>query len=427
MPTSPLSINQFDGDAGNKIEIELQAMGTTESVESRSFDPRNLLRRHSHIMQRERIQSAKVTNRGRLIEKRRGTTYIRQENRTSAMKKQQYTKDGFHTLLDASWLLTMMMFAATYVITWLFYAIVWHIANQVDDSCVGKMKTFNGAMEFSIETQQAIGYGDKYIEENCVAGTFIVVCQELTARLCECFWIGLVFLKMSKPTKRGGTLKYSSTACIGVKHGDMELAIRVGDTSIHADTTWVQPRFSLYIYEEETTSTGFHQSYSQKRLKLVDDGPLFILPLEVRHCIDENSPLFGRSAQDLIDKKVEVVLVFECVIQSTGNALHMRTSYSADEIEFGKMFVEMNYRSSGGHPYVDWDLFDDTIPCATFNDSTKFIPSKLGTPVRSGSFSSEFTFQLDRDQTANVPSRLRTSSNQPTDSDVDDDTTLLLH
>ena len=34
------------------------------------------------------------------------------------------------------------------------------------------------------------GYGDKYVEENCLAGTVIMLVQELLGQLLDCFWIG---------------------------------------------------------------------------------------------------------------------------------------------------------------------------------------------------------------------------------------------
>ena len=55
------------------------------------------------------------------------------------------------------------MFVLTYVTSWVVGATAWWISNELDDECVAKMKSFTGALEFSIETQATIGYGDKYV------------------------------------------------------------------------------------------------------------------------------------------------------------------------------------------------------------------------------------------------------------------------
>lgn len=369
------SFNQFDSGMAGEVEMELQTMDHSADLERRGFNPRRLLRRTSSINYLRRQQ---IGTPGRVIDKGNGNSTVRQENRTRLMKKQQFAQDGFHTLLESTWAYVLFIFAMSYVCTWLAFAVAWHIANMIDDTCVGKMKTFNGALEFSVETQQSIGYGDKYVEENCLAGTVIMLVQELLGQLLDCFWIGLIFLKMSRPKKRAATLRYSRRACIAVKDEILSLAIRTGDTSIGAVSPWVESHFSLYLYEEKTTSTGFHLAYVQTRLEIADDAPIFVLPYEVTHKITEDSPLYGRSADDFINSKAEIVLVYESVIQSTGNSLHARTSYTADEIIFGRMFVEMSYRDNTGNPVIDWNLFDSTIPCATFNDTTQFDANRLG-------------------------------------------------
>ena len=76
--------------------------------------------------------------------------------------------------------------------------------------------------------------------------------------------------------------------------------------------------------------------------------------------------------------KAEIVVTFEGTIQSTGLTLHARTSYLPHEIEWGKMFVETTHRDSLGSALVDWELFDETMPCATFNDTNVFDGDRLG-------------------------------------------------
>eukprot|EP00039_Didymoeca_costata_P014436 m.233383 g.233383 ORF g.233383 m.233383 type:complete len:63 (-) comp16026_c0_seq3:368-556(-) len=51
---------------------------------------------------------------------------------------------------------------------------------------------------------------------------------------------------------------------------------------------------------------------------------------------------------------MEFVLVFEGMIQTTGNVLHARTSYMPNEILWGRIFSEMTFRDDNGRPVVDW-------------------------------------------------------------------------
>jgi len=286
-------------------------------------------------------------------------------------------------MLETSWIATLLIFFMTYVCSWFLFAAMWHFLNLLDGSCVAAMKTFNGAVEFSIETQQAIGYGDKFIRENCLGGTVILVLQELIGRLCDCFWIGLIFLKMSRPKKRSATLQFSKKACITVDKDDRsktQLVFRIGDTTEALNTSpWVNTVFRLYMFSSEISSAGTHRPFKQQKLELEDPSPLMILPCELCHNIDESSPLFGKNEEDLVNQKVELILVFESVIQSSGNSVHSRTSYSPKDFSWGRMFSEMCFRDDLKNcPAIDWSLFDSTIPCSSFNDRTEYDGSRLG-------------------------------------------------
>lgn len=47
---------------------------------------------------------------------------------------------------------------------------MWAISNQFNGDCVANMNSFLGAMQFSIETQMGIGYGHKYVTNECGGG-----------------------------------------------------------------------------------------------------------------------------------------------------------------------------------------------------------------------------------------------------------------
>lgn len=83
-------------------------------------------------------------------------------------RKQQYLADIFTTLIDLNWGWTLVIFTATFILTWLvFAAIWWSIASVKGDlenldngnwsHCVLGIDGFFSAMLFSIETQHTIG------------------------------------------------------------------------------------------------------------------------------------------------------------------------------------------------------------------------------------------------------------------------------
>ena len=62
--------------------------------------------------------------------------------------------------------------SALVYLSWLVFAALWWASNEADGECVGTLASFTGAVAFSVETQESIGYGDKYVE-SCVGGVVL--------------------------------------------------------------------------------------------------------------------------------------------------------------------------------------------------------------------------------------------------------------
>lgn len=66
-----------------------------------------------------------------------------------------------------------------------------------------------------------------------------------------------------------------------------------------------------------------------------------IIPNTIAHVIDKNSPLYGMSSPDMLKANVEIVIVLEGVIESTGMTMQARTSYTAHELVWGCNFTAL--------------------------------------------------------------------------------------
>jgi potassium inwardly-rectifying channel subfamily J, other len=69
-----------------------------------------------------------------------------------------------------------------------------------------------------------------------------------------------------------------------------------------------------------------------------DDRLMFIWPTLIVHKIDEDSPLYDVSAQDMLRDKFEIVAMLEGVVESTGMTTQARSSYLPSEILWGHRF-----------------------------------------------------------------------------------------
>lgn len=79
------------------------------------------------------------------------------------------------------------------------------------------------------------------------------------------------------------------------------------------------------------------------------------------HRIDESSPLYSISANDINKSGLEILVVFEGTIESTGQPVQVKSSYTAHEVLWGHRFVSMvEYNIPKRGFVVDYLKFDDT-------------------------------------------------------------------
>ena len=72
-----------------------------------------------------------------------------------------------------------------------------------------------------------------------------------------------------------------------------------------------------------------------------NDIPMLPLPWTAVHKIDENSPLFGLTKQDIADRKIEIIIVVGAIDEITSDNYQKWWSYTADEILWNHQFEPM--------------------------------------------------------------------------------------
>lgn len=96
----------------------------------------------------------------------------------------------------------------------LYYVICWHHGDLEEDHlphnqeasgwkpCVLEIENFASAFMFSLETQHTIGYGSRQVTNLCPAAMVVTSIQSISGCLIQAFMVGLVFAKLSKPSRR---------------------------------------------------------------------------------------------------------------------------------------------------------------------------------------------------------------------------------
>ncbi|KAK4026122.1 hypothetical protein OUZ56_015143 [Daphnia magna] len=301
-----------------------------------------------------------------------------------AKRRRRYLADIFTTMVDIQWRWTLLIFTASFVLSWLAFAVLWWLIafthgdlepehlpdNQAASGwkpCVGNIHGFASTFLFSIETQHTIGYGYRYTTEECPEGIFIMCIQSIIGVMIQAFMVGVVFSKLTRPKMRAQTLLFSRSAAICQRDGQLCLMFRVGDMR---KSHIIDASIRAQMIRMRVTNEGEMMPYFQYELKVGfdhDESNLFLIwPMTVVHKITPDSPLYNVSASDLLKDKFEIVVILEGTVESTSMTTQARSSYLPSEIKWGHRFEPLvSFRKDTGQYAVDYSLFNNTYEVDT--------------------------------------------------------------
>ncbi|CAH0723321.1 unnamed protein product, partial [Brenthis ino] len=297
-----------------------------------------------------------------------------------AKRRRRYLQDIFTTLVDAQWRWTLLVFALSFILSWLLFALIWWLiifthgdlspptnSSETFVPCLNNVNSFTGCFLFSVETQHTIGYGSRTTNEECPEAIFVMCLQSIVGVFIQAFMVGTVFAKLSRPKKRAQTLLYSRNAVICLREGQLCLMFRVGDMR---KSHIVEAHIRAQIIRRKITREGEMLPFYQQELKVGADGEedrlMFIWPMTIVHKINEKSPLYNLTAEDMLKERFEIVVMLEGVIESTGMTTQARSSYLPSEIQWGHRFETMvSFRKETGEYEVDYTRFNNTYEVDT--------------------------------------------------------------
>ncbi|ACO70019.1 inward rectifier K+ channel family transporter, partial [Micromonas commoda] len=251
------------------------------------------------------------------------------------------TFDGFTTLVEMPWRYLVVFVASLYIASFLAYAGVWFgISRHLPGCLSGFEDGFNAAVIFSVATQTTIGYGTRSIVGSCRTGTFVLLCQSLTAVFVSALSIGLIFQRIADPKHRTRSVFISDAACISCRDGELTFMFRVGDAR---DRKVINPniRACLYTWDGRRTKEGEHLPVVAKPMEIAYQDGHMLLPITITHVIDESSPLYRHTHDSLVACGAEVVVSLEGQIETTGLSFSARQSYLPQEILWSHQFVRI--------------------------------------------------------------------------------------
>lgn len=307
----------------------------------------------------------------------------------------RFLQDIFTTLVDLKWRHTLVIFTMSFLCSWLLFAIMWWLVafahgdiyaymekSTTEKSglesavCVTNVRSFTSAFLFSIEVQVTIGFGGRMMTEECPLAITVLILQNIVGLIINAVMLGCIFMKTAQAHRRAETLIFSRHAVIAVRNGKLCFMFRVGDLR---KSMIISASVRIQVVKKTTTPEGevvpIHQQDIPVDNPIESNNIFLVAPLIICHVIDKRSPLYDISATDLVNQDLEVIVILEGVVETTGITTQARTSYIAEEIQWGHRFVSIVTEEEGVYS-VDYSKFGNTVRVAAPRCSARELDEK---------------------------------------------------
>ncbi|XP_048377106.1 ATP-sensitive inward rectifier potassium channel 11-like isoform X1 [Stegostoma tigrinum] len=287
----------------------------------------------------------------------------------------RFLQDVFTTLVDLKWPYTLVIFTMSFLCSWMLFAMLWWLIafahgdlDTTQDNivpCITSITSFASAFLFSIEVQVTIGFGGRMVTEECPLAITVLIIQNISGLIVNAVMLGCIFMKTAQANRRAETIIFSKHAVIAQRNKKLCFMFRVGDLR---KSMIISATIQMQLVKKTTTREGEVIPISQIDIQVenpVGINAIFLVsPLIISHTIDKKSPLYDLSAAGLQQEDLEVVVILEGVVETTGITTQARTSYLPEEILWGHRFVPIVTEEEGRYS-VDYSKFGNTIRSKT--------------------------------------------------------------
>lgn len=91
-------------------------------------------------------------------------------------------------------------------------------------------------------------------------------------------------------------------------------------------------------------------------------SPFCSISFSALHGLDASSPLYGQTEESLREMGLEIIVLLSGVDETSGQTVHARTSYAAEELCFGQRFREIILIEPDENRMIDYRIFHKTQP-----------------------------------------------------------------
>lgn len=265
--------------------------------------------------------------------------------------RQTLMNDLYVRALDAGWGQILGVYVlAFFSINLIFATLYWLLVALNTGSYIANARGegFEDYFFFSVQTLATIGYGG--MTPHGFLANIIVSLEALSGMGIYALLTGVVFSKFSRPTAR---VTFSDLAVInGASGGPRRLSFRLVNDRGNG---MVNAKISLHMLKDEILPGGERLRRMHDLRLERDHMPVLRLSWVVFHSIDEKSPLWDLTPENMIDNEVELLVSLSGHDETLSSTIHARYSYLPEDIVWDGVFEDLIERLDGGGLRLHYD------------------------------------------------------------------------
>lgn len=247
-------------------------------------------------------------------------------------------RDFYKYLLEISWWQFLLILFAFYIGVNSLFALgyLW-IGLDGLSGINPSIPSFWSAFFFSSQTFTTLGYGA--LHPNDLGISILSSFESFIGLLSIALATGLLYGRFSKPSTR---IAFSKNAILTNFKGGKALMFKLVNKR---HNVLLKTKVScIFILDKNELNHSFEKEYHP--MKLETDFVLFFpLTWTIVHVIDEESPLFGLSLEELKRKNAEMVIFLETFDETFGHEIIQKHSYSGEQWLENVKF-DLNFRAN---------------------------------------------------------------------------------
>ncbi len=263
-----------------------------------------------------------------------------------------YWRDPYHLLLTIPWPGFLALMALGYVVANALFALAYLAGGDgIENARPGN---FLDTFFFSVQTMASIGYGAMY--PRTAYANILVTIESVVGLMGLAMGTGLGFARFSRPTAR---VMFSCVAVIAPFDGVPTLMFRAAN---QRRNQILEAQLRVRLTRDEVTAEGqfMRRVYDLKLVR--SQNPLFSLSWTALHPIDEQSPLYGATAEMLAAAETTIIVTLSGIDETVAQTIYARHIYAAHEILWNMRFADILLVMPDGQRHVDYSRFHDVVP-----------------------------------------------------------------